>query len=314
MTDHLHVGIIGCGIAGLSAAIALSRAGHNVEVFEKSWFKNEVGAAIIFGPNGTRILERWAFDAEAAGAVDFTQMRRFRADTLNFDSGEKFEKVVETYGNRWLAYHRADLHTQLRILAERQNPRPKINLASPVSHIDPDSGTITFTSNNSTTTIQKDLLIIADGAHSPHIPSIIGHDVPVTKSPMSMYRFLQPFSQILDNPITAPFYRDISPGFTTFYRTPVGRPGLLLNTFPCRRSTLLYCALIHPTKASERHLHSWTVLHPPQTSLKMQSSSTPRSRPSAQEQRMSKSTRRCGAIRSHTLAVGAQCSSVMQVT
>lgn len=42
----LQLGVISAGIAGPSAAIALRRAGHRVEVFEQSELKQEVGAAI----------------------------------------------------------------------------------------------------------------------------------------------------------------------------------------------------------------------------------------------------------------------------
>lgn len=45
----LDIGIIGCGIAGLSAALALSSPvpSHNITLYERSHFANEVGAAIV---------------------------------------------------------------------------------------------------------------------------------------------------------------------------------------------------------------------------------------------------------------------------
>lgn len=71
----LKVGIIGAGIAGLSAAIGLRRASHDVEIFEQSEFKNEVGAAITITPNGTLVLKHWGFDFERARAVESKQVR-----------------------------------------------------------------------------------------------------------------------------------------------------------------------------------------------------------------------------------------------
>jgi hypothetical protein len=81
----LNVLIVGAGIAGLSTAIALRRAGHHAEVslssfpqrllrldcaqnrsnttqvFEQSSFADEVGAAIQLPPNAMRILVKWGF-------------------------------------------------------------------------------------------------------------------------------------------------------------------------------------------------------------------------------------------------------------
>jgi salicylate hydroxylase len=253
---RLQVGIIGCGIAGLSAAIALSRAGHDVEVFERSTFSNETGAAIILGPNATRVLAGWGFDAEKAGGLDFCQMRRIKADTLELDSEQKFGNIKEKYGDRMLLLHRADLHTGImRIVESLPDPRPNIHLGSAVQDIDPEQGTITL-ENGSTTT--KDLVIVADGSHSRLIPRITGSEAPVIRLPMSMYRFLQPISDIMDRPEAAQFYKDQQPGFSTFYKATPGKPGHLLNTYPCRRGELLYCALLHPTKPKEKDLESWS--------------------------------------------------------
>jgi salicylate hydroxylase len=51
--------IAGAGIAGLSAAIALSRSGHQATVLEQASELSEVGAGIQLGPNAMRILTGW---------------------------------------------------------------------------------------------------------------------------------------------------------------------------------------------------------------------------------------------------------------
>ncbi|NBX40214.1 MAG: FAD-dependent oxidoreductase, partial [Gammaproteobacteria bacterium] len=55
MNTH-HVGIIGAGIGGLSAALALQRAGVRVRVFEQSPQLGEVGAGISLSPTAAHAL------------------------------------------------------------------------------------------------------------------------------------------------------------------------------------------------------------------------------------------------------------------
>lgn len=254
-SEQLKVGVVGCGIAGLSAALVLSKDGHSVEMFERSQFKNEVGAAIVIGVNATKILGEWGFDFGKAGALDYSQIRRIKADTTEVDSEELFVDIKQKYGDRWLMFHRADLHNGIRELVEQQSPPPKINLATLVTDVDASFGTITLANGS---IVQKDLIIIADGSHSNLISRVTGSDsFPVRKSPMSMYRFLQPFPSVLSHAEASKFYKDRPSGFTVFYKTAVGRPGLLLNTYPCRGGSLLYCALVHPTKPKEKGLEGW---------------------------------------------------------
>lgn len=56
---NLRIAIIGAGIAGLTAAIALrDEPGVDVQIYEKTSELREVGATIALGPNGMRTLER----------------------------------------------------------------------------------------------------------------------------------------------------------------------------------------------------------------------------------------------------------------
>lgn len=59
----LHIAIAGAGIAGLTAAIALSKHPHiDVQLYEKATELREIGASIALGPNGLRTLEKLGID------------------------------------------------------------------------------------------------------------------------------------------------------------------------------------------------------------------------------------------------------------
>ncbi|MBV9990084.1 MAG: FAD-dependent monooxygenase [Alphaproteobacteria bacterium] len=66
----MRIGIIGCGVAGQAAAIALSRAGHAVDVFERFATARPLGAGLLLQPSGLAVLERLGLRqaAESFGA------------------------------------------------------------------------------------------------------------------------------------------------------------------------------------------------------------------------------------------------------
>lgn len=158
-TKHLHCGIVGAGIAGLSAAMALRRAGHDVEIFERSQFKQEMGAAITLAPNANLVLHRWGFEPEPAGATPKRQQRRVQWDTLELGYQESYDHIEEKYHYPFNAFHRVDLHKALREMATEKYGAV-IKLGSEVKDINCKEGVITFEGGE---TIQKDLVVIADG-------------------------------------------------------------------------------------------------------------------------------------------------------
>src|ERR1700735_122455 len=58
MAHHsINVGIIGGGIGGVAAAVALHRAGIEATVYERAEELREVGAGMMLWPNATRVLK-----------------------------------------------------------------------------------------------------------------------------------------------------------------------------------------------------------------------------------------------------------------
>ncbi|KAJ4340450.1 hypothetical protein N0V87_002434 [Didymella glomerata] len=121
----LKVVIVGAGLGGLAAAIAFTRAGHDVEVFEKSSFHNEVGAAIHLAPNATRVLKAWDCDLESMDPSPCDHLSAWKPDGGFVATPAVTKDLQAQLGteDEWLLVHRVDLHNGLRELADK-GPEP----------------------------------------------------------------------------------------------------------------------------------------------------------------------------------------------
>src|SRR5262245_59919861 len=108
--------IVGAGIGGLCAAIGLSRAGFEVEVFERAEAIKPLGAGLTLQPNALLALRRSGIGAaiEAAGAPlrAGAVMRADGSPLMNVPEAAVRQLVVEL-GVGILGIHRATLHAQL---------------------------------------------------------------------------------------------------------------------------------------------------------------------------------------------------------
>ena len=82
----LSIAVIGAGLGGLTAAVALHRAGFDVQVYEQAPRLTEVGGGINMGPNAARVLYRLglgdALDREAVRPLSTHQRRWQDSRTL----------------------------------------------------------------------------------------------------------------------------------------------------------------------------------------------------------------------------------------
>ena len=178
----IRVAIVGAGIAGLTAAIALHRIGIPARVYERADHLREVGAGIQLSPNGTRILH----DLGLGPALDrvsvrpeFIEVRRWENDAplARTRLGDDCEAM---YGAPYLVLHRAELHRTL--LDHVPDDTVRLGMACEGLERGPDGGTVLRFADGSSVT--ADLVIGADGIRSTmrdHLlcdePRFSGHTV-----------------------------------------------------------------------------------------------------------------------------------------
>ena len=112
----LRAVVVGGGIGGIAAAVALARAGIDVQVYEQAQQLTEVGAGVSLAPNGLRMLERLGV-GEGIGRVG----ARYVSAQLRFSDGRavRHEPDQFTRPGQNVGIHRADL---LALLAGQLPP------------------------------------------------------------------------------------------------------------------------------------------------------------------------------------------------
>jgi salicylate hydroxylase len=192
-----QVVIVGGGIAGLSAAIALRKAGRHITVPEQSRLHSEIGATISLQPNASRILEEeWQLGddlAIARGMVDHG-FRIYNVDGTLVNTVPLLTKAM--YGAERIMYHRQDLHECLKqaALSPKRTGQPvEIRVSSRVISCDCEAGIVTLQSGE---TVQGDLIIGADGIHSKIREQVLEKAVKTIPTGLSAYRFLVPRTKL----------------------------------------------------------------------------------------------------------------------
>jgi salicylate hydroxylase len=112
MSASKRVIIVGGGIGGLTAAVALLRRGIDVQIYEQSNQLKEIGAGIQISSNGTRVL----FALGLEDALASVQVRPEGRELRHWSTGEIWtwfdlgEKSIQRFGTPHLMLHRGDLH------------------------------------------------------------------------------------------------------------------------------------------------------------------------------------------------------------
>lgn len=160
VSKRIHVAIVGGGMGGLAAAVALTHRGISVAVYEQSGVLREVGAGVFIFPNSLRQMERMGLgDALArVGAKVGSGSEYYRMD------GSVVGKILTTDSSGWngmYGMHRADI---LKVLADAL-PASAIHTGHRCTGFSQDEAGAHLTFENGNVA-HADVVIAADGINS----------------------------------------------------------------------------------------------------------------------------------------------------
>lgn len=171
--SSLEIAIVGTGIAGLTAAIALRKHPNiNVVLYEKATELKEIGASITLGPNGLRTLQRLGLEDCIRDDVAYRGpnpiSRFYRHWKTNEIIGVDHYENVSEHLHYTARFHRG--HLQQALL--KHIPREIIHLKKKLvaATADPQTGVKMEFQDGSTAT--ADVLIGADGIRSVSTSSL----------------------------------------------------------------------------------------------------------------------------------------------
>jgi 2-polyprenyl-6-methoxyphenol hydroxylase-like FAD-dependent oxidoreductase len=159
---RLEIGIVGCGVAGLSAALALGRDGHRVTILERSDRIGPVGAGVLLQPSGQLALAHMGLLPEViarAARIDRLFAVTHRGKTLIDLPYAAASPELCAYG-----LHRGDLFAVLHRAVESAGVG--IQLCCPVARWQQGGDRIAVFDEVGERRGEFDLLIGADGARS----------------------------------------------------------------------------------------------------------------------------------------------------
>jgi salicylate hydroxylase len=167
----MKLGIVGGGIGGLTAALALLRKGFDVDVYEQAGELREVGAGLQISANGSRVLaalgvleELKTLACEAAGK-EIRLWNTGRTWKL-FDLGAE---SVARYGFPYLTVYRPDLIDVLARAVQREK-KDAIHVGCKCTGV--SQAAIHFEKQK----IPFDIVVGADGVHSLVREALFGKD------------------------------------------------------------------------------------------------------------------------------------------
>lgn len=167
--------IVGGGIGGLAAAIALAQKDHAVVVLERAAELTEIGAGVQISPNGMRALD-------VLGITPLIEDTLFEPETIELRTGRKMHRIFELqmkglaaqrWGGRFVQIHRADLHNALIYRAKELGVTLMLD-ARVTGYIREQDGASVYIAGQDR--IWGNVVVGADGVHSAIRTQLAGAD------------------------------------------------------------------------------------------------------------------------------------------
>ncbi len=163
--------VIGGGIGGLAAALALRQRGAQVTVLEQASALTEVGAGLQISANGMVVLRALGVVGETAE----TGLRSAGTVLRDYRKGRVISRIAEPAAGPTYYYHRADLLDLLHKAAERAGV--EIRLGARVDEVlkHPEAAEVVLSSGER---LRAECAIAADGGRSTIRPTLNGTEAP----------------------------------------------------------------------------------------------------------------------------------------
>lgn len=196
-TSAVDVIVVGGGIGGLAAAVALTQKGLRVRVLERAAEFGEVGAGLQIAPNCTRILDQWGLLGEVK-SLGVLPQNIVMKDALDGSELSRLDlaEVEDRYGYPYMVIHRSDLHGTLLRAARAAGVDLVTNVAV-TGYEQSESGAVVVHQDGRE---QAPVVIAADGLHSVARP-LLSDDEPVSSAYVA-YRGAVPIADVAANDVS----------------------------------------------------------------------------------------------------------------
>ncbi|KAH7134421.1 putative salicylate hydroxylase [Dactylonectria macrodidyma] len=235
--------IVGEGIGGLAAALALSKAGHYVIVLEGAPKILEIGAGIQVAPNMLRVLDSWGIGEEARQVG----MKVQQVQVLRWQDGAKLSVTAVDHGHgEQIVVHRGELHTAL-LKAAKQSPHVVIREDSLVVDTNLNHASVRLRNGE---IVSGDVIIGADGIKSMIRGRLLGENSDVAMpTGDSVFRLQLPRELMESDPILSQYLDG------NVVRRWIG-PDRHVVAYPVRNKRTYNIAMAHPDRGGLDE--SWT--------------------------------------------------------